>query len=146
MWTGDTVSVTGLAEPEEVRCILVTDGLLRVLNVNPALGRLFSQQDDSPAGADDAVVGDDLADHGTTLPMERQAQTFYASPPNGRDDVREAATAAGYGHRGGGDCSREARSQAKDITERALSPSSDPCKRAPVDHCGPEGRKGPCRR
>src|SRR6266851_7544923 len=31
MWTGDTESVTGLAEPEEVRSIVVTDGLLPML-------------------------------------------------------------------------------------------------------------------
>src|SRR5579862_3734725 len=30
MWTSDTVSVTGLAEPEEVRAIDVTDGLLPI--------------------------------------------------------------------------------------------------------------------
>src|SRR4051812_22866147 len=33
MWTGDTVSVTGIAEPEEVRAVDVTDGLLPILGV-----------------------------------------------------------------------------------------------------------------
>ena len=56
MWTSDTVSVTGLAEPEEVRCLVVTDGLLPMLDVKPALGRLFSKQDDLPAGADTVVL------------------------------------------------------------------------------------------
>jgi predicted permease len=56
MWQTDTVSVTGLAEPEEVRCIMVTDGLLPMLGVSPALGRLFSKQDDSPAGADTVIL------------------------------------------------------------------------------------------
>jgi putative ABC transport system permease protein len=52
MWTGDTESVTGLAEPEEVRSLLVTDGLLPMLGATPALGRLISKQDDSPGSAD----------------------------------------------------------------------------------------------
>ena len=53
MWTGDTVSVTGLAEPEEVRAIDVTDGMLPMLGATPALGRLFTKHDDSPGAADD---------------------------------------------------------------------------------------------
>src|SRR5262245_55860268 len=43
MWASDTVSVTGLAEPEEVPAVIVTDGLLPMLGVTPALGRLFSK-------------------------------------------------------------------------------------------------------
>jgi predicted permease len=50
MWTSDTESVTGLAEPEEVRSLIVTDGLLPILDVKPALGRVFTKQDDSPVG------------------------------------------------------------------------------------------------
>ena len=56
MWTRDTESVTGLAEPEEVRSIVVTDGLLPMLGVTPALGRLFSKQDDSPGSADTMML------------------------------------------------------------------------------------------
>lgn len=47
MTTGDSVSVTGVAEPEQVRAQMVTDGLLPVLGVTPAIGRGFSRQDDS---------------------------------------------------------------------------------------------------
>ena len=73
MWTRDTTSVTGLAEPEEVQCVLVTDGVLPLLGVKPALGRLFARNDDlsgSPAtvvltagywrarlGADPSAIG-----------------------------------------------------------------------------------------
>src|SRR5882672_3826799 len=56
MWTGNTVSVTGLAEPEEVRAIVVTDGLLPMLGATPALGRLFSKEDDSPVGAETVIL------------------------------------------------------------------------------------------
>src|SRR6266446_6860288 len=48
MYGGDSVSVTGLAEPEQVRALLVTDGTLPILGVSPALGRLFSREDDLP--------------------------------------------------------------------------------------------------
>ena len=48
MWTGDSLAVTGLAEPHEVPGIDVTDGVLPILGVQPVLGRLFSRQDDSP--------------------------------------------------------------------------------------------------
>jgi predicted permease len=47
-WSGDTVSVTGLAEPEEVHVVNVTDGVLKLLKVQPALGRIFSATDDLP--------------------------------------------------------------------------------------------------
>ena len=55
LWTGDTESVTGLAEPEEVRSIVVTDGLLPMLGATPALGRLISARDDAP-GSDDTMM------------------------------------------------------------------------------------------
>jgi putative ABC transport system permease protein len=55
MWTSDTESVTGVAEPEEVRSIIVTDGLLPMLGARPALGRLLSKHDDSP-GSDDTMM------------------------------------------------------------------------------------------
>src|SRR5471032_1021623 len=56
MWSGDTVSVTGLGEPEEVRAIDVTDGLLPMLGATPAVGRLFTKRDDSPAGEETVIL------------------------------------------------------------------------------------------
>jgi putative ABC transport system permease protein len=58
MWDNDTVSVTGLAEPEEIRSLDVTDGVLRALGAQPALGRLFTPKDDSPDGAETAILTD----------------------------------------------------------------------------------------
>ncbi|MGE5324886.1 MAG: ABC transporter permease [Actinomycetota bacterium] len=54
--TGDSVSVTGVAEPEQVRAQRVTDGLLPVLGVAPALGRGFTRQDDSPGNPKTAIL------------------------------------------------------------------------------------------
>ncbi len=55
MYGGDSVSVTGLAEPERVRALLVTDGTLPILGVSPVQGRLFSREDDLP-GTPETVV------------------------------------------------------------------------------------------
>src|ERR1019366_4748314 len=56
MWTGDSLAVTGLAEPEEVPGIDVTDAVLPILGVQPILGRLFSCQDDSPGSPRTAII------------------------------------------------------------------------------------------
>jgi len=48
VYTNDSLSVTGVGEPEQVRGLDVTDGTLPLLGVKPALGRLFTHEDDSP--------------------------------------------------------------------------------------------------
>jgi predicted permease len=48
MWTSETTSVTGLAEPEEVPALLVTNRLLPILDVQPQVGRRFAPADDDP--------------------------------------------------------------------------------------------------
>jgi len=48
MWSTGSVSVTGLAEPEQVNVLYVTDGTLPILGVQPFRGRWFSRKDDSP--------------------------------------------------------------------------------------------------
>jgi len=48
IWRSNTVSVTGLAEPEDVRSLQVSDGVLSILGVQPELGRAFTRKDDSP--------------------------------------------------------------------------------------------------
>ena len=56
LYTGDSVSVTGIAEPEQVRALDVTYGLLPTLGVQPALGRLFSSKDDSPGSPETVIL------------------------------------------------------------------------------------------
>ena len=48
LWDNTTVSVTGSGEPERIEALLVTDGTLPVLRIQPQLGRRFSADDDSP--------------------------------------------------------------------------------------------------
>jgi len=56
LYQGDSVSVTGTAEPERVDALIVTDGMLPVLGIPPMLGRVFSKADDSPGTPDTAVL------------------------------------------------------------------------------------------
>ena len=56
MWNMETTSVTGLAEPEEIISLDVTDGVLPILGIQPALGRLFTKTDDSPDGGKTVIL------------------------------------------------------------------------------------------
>ena len=55
LWTEGAASVTGLAEPERVTVLRVTDGVIPILGVAPLLGRSFSRQDDQ-AGSPPTVI------------------------------------------------------------------------------------------
>ncbi len=54
--TQDSVSITGVSEPEQVPALDVTDGLLPILGVVPAAGRFFTQQEDRAGAPDTAVL------------------------------------------------------------------------------------------
>jgi len=56
MYTTSTESVTGIGEPEEIRSLIATDGLLPILGVAPALGRAFTKEEDSPKGAETVIL------------------------------------------------------------------------------------------
>ena len=51
VWVENTDNITGLAEPEQVRTALVSDGVLQALEVPPALGRWLTAQDQVPRGS-----------------------------------------------------------------------------------------------
>ncbi|HWF04683.1 MAG TPA: ABC transporter permease, partial [Candidatus Angelobacter sp.] len=56
MLTNDSVSITGVAEPEHVRVERVTDGMISILGVPPMLGRGFSRQDDTANNPETAIL------------------------------------------------------------------------------------------
>ena len=56
LYAGDSVSLTGVAEPEQVRALRVTDGTLPLLGISPLLGRTFTKQDDSPGAPETAML------------------------------------------------------------------------------------------
>ena len=76
LWSGGGASITGIAEPEQVRVLFMTDGVLDALGIKPALGRWLSKADAQPDaegtvllthgywqrrfGRDPAVVGRNL--------------------------------------------------------------------------------------
>ena len=55
MWDDTQVSITGMAEPEQVDAMRVTHQTLPMLGIQAALGRVFSEEDDAP-GAPQTVV------------------------------------------------------------------------------------------
>src|SRR5688500_665955 len=52
LWDAAAYSITGTGEPERVQGLLVTDGLLPILRVEPVAGRRFSREDDQPGAPD----------------------------------------------------------------------------------------------
>src|SRR5579864_1087346 len=52
MYEGDSVSVTGQGNPEQVHALDVTDGVLPILGVTPMLGRWFGRSDVQPGSPD----------------------------------------------------------------------------------------------
>jgi predicted permease len=56
LWENDSVSVTGVGEPEQVPALDVTREILPILGQRPLLGREFTQQDDSPDSPATAIL------------------------------------------------------------------------------------------
>jgi predicted permease len=56
VWTIGAANVTGLAEPEQVRIVAVSDGVLQALSVPPSFGRWFSQTDQIPRGPETVML------------------------------------------------------------------------------------------
>ncbi|HEY1925309.1 MAG TPA: ABC transporter permease [Candidatus Acidoferrum sp.] len=57
MYQGDSLSVTGVNEPEQVDALDVTETLFPLLGVAPAAGRLFSSEDTQPNAPKTAMIG-----------------------------------------------------------------------------------------
>jgi predicted permease len=56
VWDAGTASVTGLAEPEQVRTVEVSDGVLQALDVPPVVGRWLSEADQVPRGPERVML------------------------------------------------------------------------------------------
>ena len=91
LWSTGTVSVTGLAEPEEVPTLFVTDGVLPMLGAQPMLGRLFSKADDTPATPETVVLtagywrskfGADRSAIGRTLMLDSRPREIIGVLPD----------------------------------------------------------------
>ena len=56
LYHSTSLNVTGVAEPEKVPALEVTDGTLPALGISPMLGRWFNRQDDSPGSPDTVML------------------------------------------------------------------------------------------
>jgi predicted permease len=56
MWDIGTMSLTGMAQPEEVPTLFVTDAILPILGTQPMLGRLITKTDDAPGGPETVML------------------------------------------------------------------------------------------
>jgi len=56
MWDNSQYTITGIDEPLEVAAMRVTDGTLPLLGVQPAVGRVFTAEEDTPEGPETVIL------------------------------------------------------------------------------------------
>jgi predicted permease len=90
LYEDDSVSMTGMGEPEQVRALDVTQGVLPILGIPPMFGRWFSQQDDSPGSPGTVVLdysfwqrkfGGDREVIGRTITLDGQVRQIIGVMP-----------------------------------------------------------------
>jgi len=92
IWGAGTANVTGMAEPEQVHTVAVSEGVLEALGVPPAVGRWFSRQDQVPNGPGRVMLsygywqshfGGDPAVIGRTITTDSQLREIVGVMPQG---------------------------------------------------------------
>jgi len=92
VWIPLTANVTGLAEPEQVRTVNVSDGVLQALAVPPAAGRWLSAADQIPHGAETVMLsygywqrhfGQDRSVIGRTIAVDSRPRIIVGVMPQG---------------------------------------------------------------
>ncbi len=92
VWINGKANVTGLARPEEVNLILITDGVLEALGVAPAAGRTLTAADQVPNGPKNVMLsygywqrrfGGDPAALGHAIVIDSQVRTIVGVMPRG---------------------------------------------------------------
>ena len=51
LWSAGGQTITGLGDPEQARALFVTHGVLQALDIQPQLGRLFTEADSTPGAS-----------------------------------------------------------------------------------------------
>jgi predicted permease len=122
VWFPGIANVTGLAEPEQVRAVWVSDGMLQALGTPPQVGRWFSAADQDPHGPKRAMLsygywqrrfGGDRAVIGRNIMVDSEPREIVGVMPKGFQIVdadfdlvapvafdRSKAVLAGFGGRG----------------------------------------------
>ena len=67
VWVSSMSNVTGLAEPEQVRTVSVSDGILQALGVPPAAGRWLLASDQIPQGTEPLGAGAPFSGRSSTV-------------------------------------------------------------------------------
>ena len=92
VWIAGTANVTGIAEPEQVRTVAVSDGVLQTLAAPPAVGRWFSQVDQVPNRPGRVMLsygywqrrfGGDRAVVGRNIMVDSQSREIVGVMPKG---------------------------------------------------------------
>ncbi len=92
VWTPSNASVTGVAEPEQVRTEMISDGVLQTLDVPSAVGRWFGQADQDPHGGKTVMLsygywqrrfGGDRSVIGRIIQVDSQNREIVGVMPRG---------------------------------------------------------------
>jgi putative ABC transport system permease protein len=92
VWSSGGVTVTSQSEPEQVRSLFVTQGVLEALAVPPLLGRWFSREDDTPGTPETVLLthgywqrrfGGDRDVVGRTITIDATPRTVIGVMPAG---------------------------------------------------------------
>ena len=92
IWTPGTANVTSVAEPEEVRTEMISDGVLETLEAPPVAGRWLSAADQDPHGTKTVVLsygywqrrfGGDRSAIGRTIQVDAQTREVVGVMPRG---------------------------------------------------------------
>ena len=90
LWSNNGSTITGQGEPEVLETLLVTYGTLQALGVQPAIGRWFSEADDTPGTPDTVILtygywqrrfGGSASALGRTLTVDGQPHTIIGVMP-----------------------------------------------------------------
>ena len=97
VWSPGSANVTGVGEPEQVRTIAVTDGVLEALRVTPAVGRWLSHEDQIPNGPERVMLnygywqrkfGGDRTVVGRNIVVDSRPKEIVGVMPRGFRDRR----------------------------------------------------------
>jgi predicted permease len=92
VWGLHNANVTGLAQPEEVHSVLISDGVLQALSVPPVAGRWLSHADQDPHGAKAVMLsygywqrrfGGDRSVVGRSINIDSQPREIAGVMPKG---------------------------------------------------------------
>jgi len=92
IWSRGGVTVTGFSEPEQVRSLFVTQGVLDAVGVPPTLGRWFSREDDTPGTQETVLLthgywqrrfGGDRHVLGRTITIDSKPRAVIGVMPDG---------------------------------------------------------------